>query len=236
MTAKMHHFLLLVLFALFHDINADPFVDEILSFHNFKRANHGSRPLTWDPTLASAGQQHSSGCKWGHSGQGYGENIMAGWNTPTDGLNLMYEQRKHYDYTAGRSTTSETTGHFTQIVWRATERIGCGQTVCADPALKTFIVCEYEPPGNVAGAYRTNVFPEGTSMDQGSPPDQGTGGDQDTGGGQGGYGGILSAAGKSTARNWWILAAGVLVGTMGLQVCEATRRLFLMGGGLQLAI
>jgi hypothetical protein len=230
------HCFLPILLILFLGVNADPFIDEILSFHNTKRVNHGSRPLTWDTTLASAGQRHSDGCKWGHSGLGYGENIMAGWKSPTDGLNKMYEQRNHYDYNAGSSTTSDTTGHFTQIVWRSTERIGCGQTVCADPVLKPLIVCEYEPPGNVAGAYRTNVFPEGSPMDQGSPPDQGTDGDPGSGAGQGGWGGITSAAERSTARTLWILAAGVTMGLMGLQVCEATRRLFLMGGGLQFAI
>jgi hypothetical protein len=49
-------------------------------------------------------------------------------------------------------------GHYTQIVWRSTTHIGCGVENCTTnspfgPSFPnwTFVVCNYEPPGNIIG-------------------------------------------------------------------------------------
>lgn len=47
------------------------------------------------------------------------------------------------------------TGHFTQVVWKATKRLGCGQA-------GKFVVCNYYPAGNVQGQFRDNVAPAKT--------------------------------------------------------------------------
>ncbi len=45
---------------------------------------------------------------------------------------------------------SPSTGHFTQMVWRSTQRIGCGvQPRCSGG---NFLVCHYDPPGGWPGA------------------------------------------------------------------------------------
>jgi hypothetical protein len=48
------------------------------------------------------------------------------------------------------------TGHFTQLVWVGTQRLGCGVAQCADMDVW---VCRYDPPGNVQGRYQDNVLP-----------------------------------------------------------------------------
>jgi hypothetical protein len=42
------------------------------------------------------------------------------------------------------------------VVWRGTERVGCGTATCNGLDL---FVCNYDPPGNVQGQYRQNVAP-----------------------------------------------------------------------------
>jgi hypothetical protein len=39
-------------------------------------------------------------------------------------------------------------GHYTQIVWRDTQRVGCA---VATSGLRQVWVCEYNPPGNIVG-------------------------------------------------------------------------------------
>lgn len=69
-----------------------------------------------------------------------------------------------YDYQAPTGF-SEETGHFTQLVWRATVEVGCAAVDCgystgpdgkdASGSYKRaqgwFVVCEYSPPGNMLG-------------------------------------------------------------------------------------
>jgi hypothetical protein len=50
---------------------------------------------------------------------------------------------------------SSTTGHFTQLVWKATSQIGCAAVTCPDGSIFTgygqnslYLVCEYYVPGN----------------------------------------------------------------------------------------
>lgn len=56
----------------------------------------------------------------------------------------------------------EVWGHFSQIVWRNTEQVGCATVQCdslqnAGGSIRPFFtVCNYAPPGNFGGQY-TNV-------------------------------------------------------------------------------
>ena len=74
-----------------------------------------------------------------------------------------YNELSQYDF--GSPGFSDATGHFTQLVWQATTSIGCafaaGDLVdssgVSSPTI--FVVCEYDPPGNYAGEFETNVLP-----------------------------------------------------------------------------
>ena len=46
------------------------------------------------------------------------------------------------------------TGHFTAMVWRATTELGCALGSCPGQRLW---VCQYNPPGNMMGAFPANV-------------------------------------------------------------------------------
>lgn len=45
------------------------------------------------------------------------------------------------------------TGHFTQVVWKGSTKLGMGVS-------GKYCVARYKVPGNMQGAYDTNVFPK----------------------------------------------------------------------------
>ena len=47
------------------------------------------------------------------------------------------------------------TGHFTQVVWKASREMGVGKSKGADG--RVFVVANYLPAGNMMGDYRANV-------------------------------------------------------------------------------
>jgi hypothetical protein len=63
----------------------------------------------------------------------------------TAAINAWNDELSLYDYNA--PGYSHETGHFTQDVWKATTKLGCGLSDC--PAGKNF-VCEYDPAGELA--------------------------------------------------------------------------------------
>ncbi|GAO46361.1 hypothetical protein G7K_0592-t1 [Saitoella complicata NRRL Y-17804] len=135
------------------------FIDSMLSWHNQYRAIHSAGAVTWNTTLATYAQNLADTCNFAHSGGPYGENLGIGtYNNPAYYVYLWYNEETQYDYS--NPGFSESTGHFTQVVWDSTTEIGCGfATDCTTAAYPYYLVCEYAPPGNVEGAYRANVFP-----------------------------------------------------------------------------
>ena len=71
-------------------------------------------------------------------------------------VGMWYDELKKFSFRSGGFSMK--TGHFTQVVWRGTRRVGCGKSQCN--GLDVWI-CQYDPPGNVEGQYRENVLPLG---------------------------------------------------------------------------
>lgn len=49
---------------------------------------------------------------------------------------------------------SESTGHYSQIIWRGTTAVGCGFARCS---FGGYVVCRYSPAGNVLGQFALNA-------------------------------------------------------------------------------
>ena len=67
-----------------------------------------------------------------------------------------YDEIKKYDYKY--SKFSEETGHFTQLIWAGSKKLGVGLGYAEKDRMHTFIcVAHYYPPGNVIGDFKKNV-------------------------------------------------------------------------------
>ncbi|CAO3587763.1 unnamed protein product [Absidia cylindrospora] len=132
-----------------NDINA------ILQKHNQYRAKHGAPALKWDKNIAQFAQRWTTGCAFQHSGNpSYGENIAMGYGSWDQVVSAWYDEVKMYDYSNPGFAGS--TGHFTQVVWVGTTKIGCGFTECGGRKIYS---CNYKKPGNYMGQFPENVLP-----------------------------------------------------------------------------
>ena len=145
-------------------MTAPPLDDElavVLARHNALRSLHAAPDLTWSAEIAQTADAWLAGCVYEHEPQRlYGENLYALWgsNNTTRALagavDAWYAEAADYDWV--RPGFSERTGHFTAMVWRGSEQVGCAARACGDV---TLAACRYAPPGNVAGEFADNVLP-----------------------------------------------------------------------------
>ena len=133
---------------------------EYLAAHNQVRQMKGMPPLQWDEKLAKYAQawaeQRIDDCDHKHhSGGPYGENTY--WeeydeSTPAEVTRVWTDEERNYDQSrleckCKPETSQCMCGHYTQVVWGETERVGCGNTTCNDEQ-GLLVVCSYDPPGN----------------------------------------------------------------------------------------
>ncbi|WP_424186800.1 CAP family protein [Actinokineospora sp. G85] len=147
------------------DAPTPEFKQEALTAHNQARAQYGAEPLTWNDSLYADTLAWARSCKFEHSDNGgrYGENLAA--QAPalsaTDAVNMWVSEAKDYDYANPAFSTA--TGHFTQVVWKATTQVAVAAadcpagTVLSEPSV--FVVARYTPPGNVTDQFAENVGP-----------------------------------------------------------------------------
>lgn len=105
--------------------------------------------------LAGVAQQWSEGCAFEHSGNGYGENLafFSGEDsTPETVVDAWAVEVADYDYQANSCAAGAQCGHYTQLVWRGTDTVGCGAARCNVGGYDGILwVCNYNPAGNVVG-------------------------------------------------------------------------------------
>ncbi|QIX01835.1 hypothetical protein AMS68_007352 [Peltaster fructicola] len=151
------------------------YISTILAHHNIHRRNHSASDLVWDDALANTAAKIASSCKYAHDTDtdksvigGYGQNIAAG--APASNISAVITEGFYngevgwYSTLYGQSQpdmlTFEHWGHFSQIVWKATSKIGCATQQCSSLAgvagnvPPIFTVCNYQGPGNVQNNYQ----------------------------------------------------------------------------------
>lgn len=133
----------------------------IINGHNYKRSLHeNTGNLTWNDTLANFAAKFVANynCASGsieHSDWDFGENIAIG-HSVNGSINGWYNEIKDYDFS--KSEFSESTGHFTQVIWKDTTQVGCAVRYC-NSYWGNITVCEYNPSGNWDGEFKNNVMP-----------------------------------------------------------------------------
>jgi pathogenesis-related protein 1 len=132
--------------------------EEFLAAHNKARSKVDVAPLEWSSELEATARKYGEKqrdehqCAMVHSRGPYGENLFWGYGkryTPTDAVRSWEDERKDYHYESNSCTPGKVCGHYTQLVWADTKRVGCAVIACHDGA--TFIICNYDPPGNYVG-------------------------------------------------------------------------------------
>lgn len=137
---------------------------QMLDEHNLLRARHCAPAQTWDAELAAGAQAWAEQCVFEHSTGAWGENLSAGTNqVPVGAVDSWYSEIANYNFAQPGFTPG--TGHFTQLVWRASTRLGCGMARCPnifpDFGGANYFVCRYGVPGNNVspGQFEANVLP-----------------------------------------------------------------------------
>lgn len=130
----------------------------IIAAHNTWRKQVNVLDLTWSEDAAKLAQGWANslqeqGCVMQHNpNRGfYGENIY--WSsgfTPTaqQVVDAWGSEISDYDYANNRCAEGKVCGHYTQVVWRDTQQVGCGKATCGNQQVW---VCNYSPPGNYIG-------------------------------------------------------------------------------------
>ncbi|KAF8404815.1 hypothetical protein HHK36_009705 [Tetracentron sinense] len=140
--------------ALLHVSQAQNSLQNYLNAHNTARSQVGVGSITWDNTVAAYAQNYANqrigDCALQHSGGRYGENIAVGSGdfTGTAAVNLWVAEKNNYNYNSNSCVGGEC-GHYTQVVWRNSVRVGCARVRCNNGWF--FITCNYDPPGNYVG-------------------------------------------------------------------------------------
>jgi hypothetical protein len=115
--------------------------------------------------VAAVAEGWADRCTFAHNAhRGHlGENLYAHTGTAspasvTDAVTWWSAESRYFDYASNTCSAPNppgTCGHYTQVVWRETAAVGCAVKVCTVnspfPGFTTwtYVVCNYEPPGNV---------------------------------------------------------------------------------------
>jgi pathogenesis-related protein 1 len=152
----------------------------VLDIHNRVRAAVEFPPLTWSNSLAAEAQNWANhlstlgvvcgpqGCKPSPPHGANNENIASGpaypadigRTSPAEYAQMWADEKVKYD--AGQRSGLGI-GHYTAMVWKNTREVGCGFVAGAVPdelgrgGGTDFLVCRYNPPGNVGSQAASNL-------------------------------------------------------------------------------
>ncbi|XP_004700837.1 glioma pathogenesis-related protein 1 [Echinops telfairi] len=154
------------------DIKNEEFIKECVRLHNMFRsavspAASDMLYMTWDPALAQIAKAWSSTCQFKHNDRlkpphklhpnftSLGENIWTGSVfvfSVSSAVTSWYEEVEDYDFET--KACRKVCGHYTQVVWANSYKVGCAVQFC--PRVSGFeklsngahFICNYGPAGN----------------------------------------------------------------------------------------
>jgi hypothetical protein len=142
---------------------ATQFPTRILAAHNVERARMSMPPLAWDDALgvgaATYAQQMAFTGTFQHSNRqarrGIGENLWMGTHGAfsIEAMVGGWAAEKRYFLPGifpnnSRTGNWEDVGHYTQMIWPTTTRVGCA---IASTRRIDYLVCRYATAGNMDG-------------------------------------------------------------------------------------
>lgn len=143
----------------------DALVKGIVAAHNAVRAGVSPAPATplpqmqWSEEDAAVARAYAAKCVFAHNAARgpRGENIYASGGTgktPNDVVQNWASEAKNYTYATNQC--SGVCGHYTQVVWRESVKLGCAAQKCTTNSpfgggAWELWVCDYSPAGNFNG-------------------------------------------------------------------------------------
>ena len=139
------------------------FSARILAAHNAARAEAGVPPMMWDNALgagaAAYAQQLAMSGRFEHSDRharrGIGENLWMGSHgafSPEAMVGGWASEKRWFVPGTfpnnSRTGSWEDVGHYTQMIWPSTQRVGCA---LASTGRIDYLVCRYATAGNMDG-------------------------------------------------------------------------------------
>uniref|UniRef100_A0A0N4ZN92 SCP domain-containing protein n=1 Tax=Parastrongyloides trichosuri TaxID=131310 RepID=A0A0N4ZN92_PARTI len=127
------------------------------------RKRHHAKPLEYSTIMRLSSQRYADKLKDSnaevindHTNDYYGENVCFGDNPELfKCIDQWYYENSKYDYNKNEMVPGAK--HFTQMVWKATKRIGCGYAQSSKFDDKYYVVCRFYPKGNVEGKFKNNI-------------------------------------------------------------------------------
>ncbi|XP_030006629.1 glioma pathogenesis-related protein 1 [Sphaeramia orbicularis] len=153
------------------EITDGNFAEQCVKEHNTARSSvHPPASdmlyMTWDGGLAATALAWAKQCVFEHnpnpvhpSFTSIGENIWAGYPPShfdvSGAIKLWVDEKQHYHYSS--NTCTKVCGHYTQVVWASSDKVGCAVQRCPNGVRKTsfdttdgaVFVCNYAAAGNV---------------------------------------------------------------------------------------
>ncbi|RZF48378.1 hypothetical protein LSTR_LSTR007545 [Laodelphax striatellus] len=159
-------------------------ISDVIEAHNMYRATialgklktqppaEDMQKMSWDNELSKTAHYWANQCMFKHNGDRgryVGENIYIVWyggphtertHNFTEAITSWYEEHVYYNYKTVEeedfNDPTTQTGHYTQVMWANTNRVGCGfssyyQT--ENQQDEVLYVCNYAPTGNYLGQY-----------------------------------------------------------------------------------
>eukprot|EP00117_Sycon_ciliatum_P016217 scpid52422/ scgid15743/ Peptidase inhibitor 16; Cysteine-rich protease inhibitor len=150
-----------------------------LNAHNTARRDVQPPPckplpeMSWDSTLARVAQDYADKCRWAHNPDpasdaggefsSVGENLFISTSIKPDfesAVKAWVSEKVDYDYDTNSCRPGKVCGHYTQVVWDSSVKVGCGAAACDAQDTYQFpfdsavfskaliVVCNYAPAGN----------------------------------------------------------------------------------------
>ncbi|KAH7121651.1 CAP domain-containing protein [Dactylonectria macrodidyma] len=128
-----------------------------LDAHNAARAEVGNADLVWDADLAADAQEWAThlvsvGSLVHSSTDGQGENLymQSGTDAPyKNAVDAFVSEKSLYNGEAISSTNYMNFGHYTQVVWGSTTKLGMATATGSNG--EVYVVARYTLPGNYIG-------------------------------------------------------------------------------------
>ncbi|KAF6113301.1 cysteine rich secretory protein 2 [Phyllostomus discolor] len=133
---------------------------EIVNKHNELRKSvsppaSNMLKMEWSTEATANAQKWANKCTLQHSNAEdrktstkCGENLFMSTD-PTAWSNAIqnwYDESQNFVYGVGPKSSSAVVGHYTQVVWYSSYRVGCGVAFCPNQdSLKYYYVCQYCP-------------------------------------------------------------------------------------------